>query len=90
MKRKFLFTMLLAGGFCAANAQEKAKPEDTEVYTPVPPEVIPAKKAGAAPSDAVVLFDGSNLDQWVMADDREKPAEWLVGKGILTVNKKTG
>lgn len=82
--------MLLAGGFCAANAQEKAKPEDTEVYTPVPPEVVPAKKAGNAPSDAVVLFDGSNLDQWVMADDREKPAEWLVGKGILTVNKKSG
>jgi len=90
MKRKFLFTMLLAGGFCAANAQEKAKPEDTEVYTPVPPEVTPAKKAGAAPSDAIVLFDGSNLDQWVMADDRDKPAEWLVGKGILTVNKKVG
>jgi hypothetical protein len=90
MKRTFLFTMLLAGGFCAANAQEKAKPEDTEVYTPVPPEVIPAKKPGAAPSDAIVLFDGSNLDQWVMADDREKPAEWIVGKGIFTVNKKSG
>ncbi|MBO9727340.1 MAG: DUF1080 domain-containing protein [Chitinophaga sp.] len=90
MKRKFLFTMLLAGGFCAANAQEKAKPEDTEVYTPVPPEVIPAKKPGAPPSDAIVLFDGTNLDQWVMADDRDKPAEWLVGKGVLTVNKKVG
>lgn len=90
MKRKFLFTMLLAGGFCAAHAQEKAKPEDTEVYTPVPPEVVPAKKPGAPPSDAIVLFDGSNLDQWVMADDRDKPAEWLVGKGILTVNKKVG
>ena len=90
MKRKLLFTLLLAGGFCAANAQDKAKPEDTEVYTPVPPEVTPAKKPGGAPSDAIVLFDGSNLDQWVMTDDREKPASWIVGKGILTVNKKSG
>jgi hypothetical protein len=79
MKRKLLFTLLLAGGFCAANAQDKAKPEDTEVYTPVPPEVTPAKKPGGAPSDAFVLFDGS-----------EKPASWIVGKGILTVNKKSG
>ncbi|TWF35795.1 uncharacterized protein DUF1080 [Chitinophaga polysaccharea] len=89
MKRKFLFTMLLAGGFCAAQAQEKAKPEDTEVYTPVPPEVKPGK-CGAAPSDAVILFDGKNLEQWVMADDRSKPAEWTVGSGILTVNKHVG
>lgn len=90
MKRKFLFTMLLAGGFCAAQAQEKAKPEDTEVYTPVPPEVKPGNKCGEAPSDAIILFDGKNLDQWVMADDRDKPAEWIVNKGILTVNKKSG
>lgn len=82
--------MLLAGGFCAAQAQEKAKPEDTEVYTPVPPEVKPGNKCGEAPSDAIILFDGKNLDQWVMADDRDKPAEWIVNKGILTVNKKSG
>lgn len=90
MKKRFLVTMLLAGGCIAANAQEKAKPEDTEVYTPVPPEVKPGKKCGDAPSDAIILFDGSNLDQWVMTDDREKPAEWLVSKGVLTVNKKVG
>lgn len=82
--------MLLAGGFCAAQAQEKAKPEDTEVYTPVPPEVKPGNKCGEAPSDAIILFDGKNLDQWVMTDDRDKPAEWIVNKGILTVNKKSG
>ncbi|MFY0254151.1 DUF1080 domain-containing protein [Chitinophaga sp. 30R24] len=90
MKRKLLLTMLLASGFCAANAQEKAKPEDTEVYSPVPPEIKPGKKCGEAPSDAIVLFDGHNLDQWVMADDRNAPAKWTVNKGILTVNKQSG
>ncbi|HVI44921.1 MAG TPA: DUF1080 domain-containing protein [Chitinophaga sp.] len=90
MKGKYLLTLLLAGGCYYANAQEKAKPEDTEVYTPVPPEVKPAKKCGDAPSDAIILFDGTNLDQWVMADDRNAAAQWTVEKGILTVNKKVG
>ncbi|PSL47988.1 uncharacterized protein DUF1080 [Chitinophaga niastensis] len=90
MKRKFLLTLLLAGGFCAVNAQEKAKPEDTEVYTPVPPVVTASKQCGGAPSDAIILFNGTNLDQWVMADDRNTEAKWKVEKGLLTVNKQVG
>ncbi|CAL1517717.1 DUF1080 domain-containing protein [Chitinophaga sp. MM2321] len=90
MKGKFLLTALVIGGFYTANAQEKAKPEDTEVYSPVPPEVKAGKKCGEAPSDAIVLFNGTNLDQWVMTDDRNTPAKWNVGKGILTVNKQVG
>ena len=46
------------------------KPEDTEQWTPVPVKVMPGASDGAAPSDAIVLFDGRNLDQWVMAKDR--------------------
>jgi hypothetical protein len=90
MKRKFLLTVLLAGGFCAVHAQEKAKPEDTEVYTPVPPVVQAGKQCGGAPSDAIVLFNGNNLDQWVMADDRNSEAKWKIEKGLLTVNKQVG
>ncbi len=36
-------------------------PEETEWYTPVPPKVEPGKAPGAAPSDAIILFDGKNL-----------------------------
>lgn len=79
--------LLGASGF--AHAQE-AKHEDTEFYTPVPVVVTPGKTVGAAPSDAIVLFDGKNLDQWVMTDDRTQPAKWKVGNGEFTVDKKTG
>jgi hypothetical protein len=37
-------------------------PELTEVWTPVPPVI--SAPAGGIPSDAIVLFDGKNLDQW--------------------------
>lgn len=37
----------------------------------------------------MVLFDGKNLDEWVSAKDKS-PADWTVGDGVLTVNKKAG
>jgi Domain of Unknown Function (DUF1080) len=61
----------------------------TEIYTPVPPIVTPAAKCGDAPSDAIVLFDGKNEDEWVKNSD-ESPADWIVHDGILTVNKHSG
>lgn len=83
-------TTLLAGSMGMANAQEKAKPEDTETYTPVPKVVTPGKVNGDAPSDAIILFDGKNLDQWVSTNDKSKPAQWKVAEGIFTVDKKSG
>lgn len=87
MKYRFIITALLVSGSLAAFAQ--AKHEDTEIYTPVPKVVTPGAAASNAPSDAIVLFDGKNLDQWVTTDDKS-PAKWIVEKGILTVKKGTG
>jgi len=72
-------------------AQQPAAPrhEDTEVYEPVPPIVTPGVTDSAPPSDAIVLFNGQNLDQWVSAQDHT-PAKWIVGDGILTVSKVKG
>src|SRR5271170_7651573 len=69
----------------------KPKPEDTEVWQPEPKIVTPGSTIGAAPSDAIVLFDGKNEDEWVSAQDHS-PAKWVVHDGILTVSKapKTG
>jgi hypothetical protein len=73
----------------AAPAAPQGKPEDTEFYEPVPKIVTPGPTPGAAPSDAIVLFDGKNLDQWVTVKDKS-PAKWTVADGILTVDKKAG
>ncbi len=66
------------------------KPEDTEVWQPEPKVVTPGATCGAAPSDAIILFDGKNLDEWVSAQDRSAPAKWPVAGDILTVNKSAG
>lgn len=67
----------------------KAKPEATEVWKPVPKVITPGAQCGDPPSDAIVLFDGKNLDQWVTAKDKS-PAKWIVADGIITVNKDAG
>jgi Domain of Unknown Function (DUF1080) len=66
-----------------------AKPEDTEVWEPVPKVVTPGATCTAPPSDAIVLFDGKNLDEWVTNRDKS-PAKWIVSDGVLTVNKEKG
>jgi hypothetical protein len=73
----------------SASPQEGAKPEDTEVWEPEPKVVTPGAADSAAPSDAITLFDGKNLDEWVSAEDKS-PAKWIVSDGILTVNKSAG
>ena len=68
---------------------ESAKPEETEVWEPVPSVVTPGASNTAPPSDAIILFDGKNLDEWVSAQDKS-PAKWIVADDILTVSKATG
>lgn len=80
----------IATGIAVANAQEKMKPEETEFYTPVPAVVTPGKTCGAAPSDAIILFNGKDLSKWVETSDTMKQAAWDVHDGILTVSKKSG
>jgi Domain of Unknown Function (DUF1080) len=65
------------------------RPEDTEVWEPVPKVVAPGATDAAPPSDAIVLFDGKNLDEWVSNRDKS-PARWIVADGVLTVNKAGG
>ncbi len=59
-----------------------------EIYAPIP-EKIDGVINAAPPSDAVVLFDGENLDAWQSAQS-EEDAEWTVENGIVTVNNGSG
>lgn len=88
----FLLSVLSLGPQSAAQTKEspaKPKPEETEIWQPVPKVVTPAAECGAPPSDAIILFDGKNLDEWVSAKDRS-PAKWMVASGVITVNKAAG
>jgi len=42
-----------------------------------------------APADAIILFDGKNLDEWVTVKDKSA-AKWTVSENIFTVKKGTG
>ncbi|HCH0556984.1 TPA: DUF1080 domain-containing protein [Pseudomonas aeruginosa] len=61
--------------------QTQGDPAKTEVWKPVPAAV--ATPVGAAPSDAVVLFDGKDLSAWE-GEDGGKPG-WSVADGAVTV-----
>ena len=69
--------------------QSGAKPQDTEVWEPEPKIVKPGTVDSAPPSDAIVLFDGKSLDQWVNTSDKS-PAKWIVSNGVMTVSKAPG
>lgn len=88
----FAFATLIATA-APVLAQEagstKPKPEDTEVWEPVPKIVTPGATDAEPPSDAIVLFDGKNLDEWVQANDKS-PAKWPVANGAVTVDKTKG
>lgn len=82
-------TLTLIGLLTASAALAQSKPEETERWKPVPPVVSPAEAPGGAPSDAIVLFDGHDLNQWVSVEDKS-PAAWSVADGVLTVDKARG
>ncbi|MEO7457395.1 MAG: DUF1080 domain-containing protein [Gemmatimonadaceae bacterium] len=90
MRASLAIVALLVVAPHVASAQAKQmKPEDTEVWSPEPKVIIPGKTSADAPSDAIVLFGGKSLDEWVTSGKTD-PAGWTVSKGVMTVNKKSG
>jgi 3-keto-disaccharide hydrolase len=96
--KKTLFlsaVVLLALSFAnVCNAQVDTKWKIHDPARPLPPVIDPGTastqdSAGRAPSDAVVLFDGKDLSQWVQKKDGS-PAKWKVESGYFEVVPKTG
>ncbi|MBC7744926.1 MAG: DUF1080 domain-containing protein [Flavobacterium sp.] len=90
MKNKIFATFAVIFACSVAVKAQEPKPADTEVWTPVPIEITPGKTSFDAPSDALILFNGKNLDQWVSVKDPNAAANWTVSGNILTVNKSAG
>jgi hypothetical protein len=82
--------LLLASSLVAqVPVTSPTKPADTEVWKPVPVVVTPGRTNADPPSDAIVLFDGTGLDDWAAASDGSA-AKWVVANGVVTVNKRAG
>src|SRR5471032_2877905 len=81
---RYLAPLFLAHLLAPAHAAEKAAPPPytlTEVWSPIPPVV--SAPADAWPSDAIVLFDGRNLDAWEPAHPDGHP--WKIADGAMVI-----
>lgn len=93
--------MATAGAFAAA--EDKPSPlgySDTplipgskwkvhDIDRPPPPVVQPGARPGAAPSDAIILFDGKSTAQLFSrkkGDPTPQPCPWVIENGELVVN----
>lgn len=72
---------VLLGAVVSAAEKEVPPYTLTEVWTPVPPVV--ATPVDRPPADAIVLFDGTNLDAWEPARPDGKP--WKIEDGAMVV-----
>ena len=92
-----LFTLIIH----SAAISQRVDHRKTEVWEPVPEVVIPAGPVKVMPpSDAIVLFDGTGLDEWAASplnyrtrnaeelaqmEAEDADAQWLVTGAVLTV-----
>ena len=85
MKKMYLMAAGVLAAFAAQAQLQPAKmtPESSELWTPVPRVVTPGAGT-AAPSDALVLFDGKDLSNWVSARNGGE-APWTIADGAMTV-----
>jgi hypothetical protein len=82
---KFAFGLLISAPLAAQNITD---PVLTEVWSPVP-RIITTTQPNNVPSDAVILFNGVTLENWVTIKDNSK-AQWTVQDGAFTVKPGTG
>ena len=82
--------LLLATLPVALAAQQHTQWAPNSMDRPRPPIVTPGPAGPPAPppSDAIVLFDGSDLSQWMAADS--SAAKWKVHDGYFEVVPGTG
>jgi hypothetical protein len=84
--KKFILTLVAALLVISSMAQQW-NPKLTEKWEPVPKLVTPGDMT-SPPSDAIILFDGTNLDQWTNPDGDS--AQWEIGDGFMTIIPRTG
>ncbi len=63
-------------------------PGMTEIFVPEVPIVQPGAKDSDPPADAIILFNGSNTDEWT--DNKGNPTKWIIQDGSLVCVRGSG
>jgi hypothetical protein len=87
MKRRITLSLLIVLMAVIAAQAQRRDFEVTEVLEPVPPIVTPGIGT-SAPSDAIVLFNGTSLNNWVGRDGNTP--QWTLTDGAMTVKPGSG
>ena len=100
MRKELLFGILVMSAFTGIKAQNQTlnqmpgeenlmKPGMTEIMTPVVKIIQPASSDKDASSDAIVLFNGGDINsEW--SDGQGNPSKWVVKNGELVCVKGSG
>lgn len=62
--------------------------ENAQIWEPVP-ELVTVSDAESPPSDAIILFGGTDLDAWHTAES-EQAVAWEIEAGVATVRRGNG
>lgn len=88
----------------AAKAEPAAQPKPSVQYVdtptgrwmihdenrPAPPIITPGGRRSSPPSDAIVLFDGTQASMVNWTDTKKEPSKWVVGDGYMESVKGAG
>lgn len=80
---------LSTAALAQTTSRDQFDPKVTEFYDLKPEKITPGATNSDAPSDAIVLFNGKDFNEWTSARDGGAP-RWDVKDGAMTVTKGTG
>lgn len=86
--KKYLLTGAILVVSLSQVLSQITEPKASEVWEPEPRIVTPGSTPQNAPSDAIILFDGSTASAWQHNDG--SAVKWIVQDGIMTVEKGSG
>ncbi|MFW6246068.1 MAG: 3-keto-disaccharide hydrolase [Tangfeifania sp.] len=92
MRKKYLVFLLMfsaVGVWAQTPEPMEMKPEMTEIWEPEVEKITAGETPMDAPSDAIILFDGTDLGREWTSQDGGEP-QWIVEDGAVTVKRGTG
>jgi hypothetical protein len=84
----FLLSVISCGAYAQATPRESLDPKVSEIWDLKPKKITANPAFTEAPSDAIVLFSGKDLNEWTTLEGA--PAAWEVKEGAFTVAKGKG